>query len=564
MADSRKKEKWIAVDIVFVCAVIFMFAGIVICTLATKGYRPYDGESLKDYSKGWETADGREASLDRISSLGNGKGNMVVLKNTLPDLDSDTDLNFKSKSILFTVYIDDKEVYDFHPDINNSTSRSYGNTFHYIHIPKAAGGCTIKIEAVPIYNDNSSSFGLIKLGNSGDYYQWFMEKHMYSALISLNILGFGILLIILAAICRKEYQICFNLVTLGGMALLSGIWSFIQTLVPQMMTHDMSLWAGLNYQMTLMIPYPTMCFVSSLFEKPKRKYDKMVFGISMSAMFICILLDSMRILDYHETLPIAHGAAIIELIVGIIAVVDDTKSIEGPVKKDPVLRISFCVFLASVLIDMARYALSGRGVDDAGYFMRIGLWLFILIMFYRSMKGLVEYLMLAAQTKAVSRIAYTDVLTGIPNRAAFVEKEAELQKQLDNGKLKRLLVCQMDVNNLKKANDSYGHAYGDEFIKTASNAISTAFKNAGSCFRVGGDEFTVFVTEEPVEVNYEKAVKLMKKIESEYNCGPNMKTPINIAYGAAAALPNISGAIEKAESDADDNMYIMKRASKVM
>ena len=419
---------------------------------------------------------------------------------------------------------------------------------------------------------------MMKLGNSGEYYQWFMETHFMSCLISMNIIGFGILLLIIAAMTQREEKIFFNFVSLGSMALLAGLWSCVQTLVPQMTIGNMVLWQGINYLTTFIIPYPAMCFVSSLFERPKRKYDTIVLYMVFSAFITCFVLNTFHILDYHETLPIAHGAALVELVVGIIATVDNTKSIIGPVKKDPVLRISFCIFLGSVIVDMARYMFSDRGVDDSGHFMRLGLWLFILIMFYRAMVNLVSYMQLAAQTEAIKKIAYTDALTGIPNRAAFVREEAKLQQAVDEGRLKNVLVCQMDINNLKSANDRFGHAFGDEFIMRSSYAIDNAFRGFGSCYRVGGDEFTAFITEEPVNENYDKAVALMKKTEAEFNAEQGVKFPICIAYGASVIYDkdessadasastkkeSFRKSIEQAKRDADQMMYIMKKEMKV-
>lgn len=563
---GRTENKWITSDIIFFVSAIFLIISAAIGAGLSSQYIAYNGETLQDFSEGWETSDGQTVSLKDISRISNGKGQTVELSKKLPDdLEKTTDLNFRSKGVFFTVFIDDTQVYDFHPHMNNLTGRSYGNAFHFIHLSEKYAGQTVRIKVIPIYDDGSCFFNMVKIGNSGDYYQWFMKSHFSSYLLSLNIIGFGILLLIIVVLVRHEKRMCFNMATLGITAILSGIWSCIQTLVPQIMLGDMGLWHGLNYLMIFLIPYPTMCFVSSLFEEPKRKYDKMVLGVTFVSMFACALLNSFHIMDYHETLPIAHGAALVELVIGIVSVVDNTKSIRGPVQKDPVLRISFCIFLGSVLIDMVRYAVADNGTDDTGFFMRFGLWLFIMIMFYRAMVSLVEYMKLAAETDTIKKIAYTDALTGIPNRASFVRKEMELRRDIESGEKKRILVCQMDVNDLKSANDGFGHAFGDEFLMKVSYAINTAFCDIGTCYRVGGDEFTVFVTKEPIVENYERAICAMKELEQKFNDSPDMKMPINIAYGASI-FPDDAGTseetIEQAERDADREMYVMKSEMK--
>ena len=53
----------------------------------------------------------------------------------------------------------------------------------------------------------------------------------------------------------------------------------------------------------------------------------------------------------------------------------------------------------------------------------------------------------------------------------------------------------VDLNGLKRANDSYGHAAGDELICAAADCMKNSFHEYGKVYRVGGDEFVVIITE---------------------------------------------------------------------
>ena len=65
--------------------------------------------------------------------------------------------------------------------------------------------------------------------------------------------------------------------------------------------------------------------------------------------------------------------------------------------------------------------------------------------------------------------------------------------------------------------------------------------------------------------NYERAICAMKELEQKFNDSPDMKMPINIAYGASI-FPDDAGTseetIEQAERDADREMYVMKSEMK--
>ncbi|MGO4569533.1 EAL domain-containing protein [Rhizobium sp. 2YAF20] len=86
------------------------------------------------------------------------------------------------------------------------------------------------------------------------------------------------------------------------------------------------------------------------------------------------------------------------------------------------------------------------------------------------------------------RLTYTDVLTGLPNRARFDLLLREDVPQSD-GRWGLLLA---DIDNLKLVNDTFGHAAGDALIQVVSDRIKAA-AGEGCAFRLGGDEFAVFV-----------------------------------------------------------------------
>lgn len=84
------------------------------------------------------------------------------------------------------------------------------------------------------------------------------------------------------------------------------------------------------------------------------------------------------------------------------------------------------------------------------------------------------------------RLAFTDVLTGLPNRAKFNEV---LATQLKNKALSLLLI---DIDNLKVVNDTFGHAAGDELIATVAARLAASIEPP-NVYRLGGDEFAVLL-----------------------------------------------------------------------
>ncbi len=111
----------------------------------------------------------------------------------------------------------------------------------------------------------------------------------------------------------------------------------------------------------------------------------------------------------------------------------------------------------------------------------------------------------------VRHLAYTDTLTGLPNRTHFQE---HLQRQLDqaSAQQKLLAVLFLDLDRFKFVNDTLGHEIGDRLLKAVGRRIAHSVR-AGDCVaRLGGDEFTV-VLENLASASV--AASVAKKIASD-------------------------------------------------
>ena len=81
--------------------------------------------------------------------------------------------------------------------------------------------------------------------------------------------------------------------------------------------------------------------------------------------------------------------------------------------------------------------------------------------------------------------AFTDMLTGVGNSNAYQDELKRINEQIERGEADFFAVV-FDIDNLKIANDEYGHACGDKIIRGAGRAIADAF-TLERTFRIGGD-----------------------------------------------------------------------------
>jgi diguanylate cyclase (GGDEF)-like protein len=95
------------------------------------------------------------------------------------------------------------------------------------------------------------------------------------------------------------------------------------------------------------------------------------------------------------------------------------------------------------------------------------------------------------------RLARYDSLTGLPNRDAFRERLDESLRQ--DGSPGDTTLMFLDIDNFKQVNDSLGHDAGDELLRLVADRVRACVRDGDQVFRLSGDEFTVILSDVPLE-----------------------------------------------------------------
>ncbi len=162
------------------------------------------------------------------------------------------------------------------------------------------------------------------------------------------------------------------------------------------------------------------------------------------------------------------------------------------------------------------------------------------------------------ELKTEKELARRDELTGIKNKTAYKELEESVQGNIDNGMDYlnfALVVC--DANNLKNINDTLGHAAGDEYIKNSARLLCDIFVHS-PVFRVGGDEFVVFLRGN----DYSSRHELMDKLRSQIMENKKAGNGVLLAAGMSEYDPKSDSAVIEIFERADKEMYEDKQRLK--
>lgn len=159
----------------------------------------------------------------------------------------------------------------------------------------------------------------------------------------------------------------------------------------------------------------------------------------------------------------------------------------------------------------------------------------------------------------IVKLTYSDSTTRLGNKTAYTEFIDELNKKISNKKISDFTVFVIDINDLKKINDTYGHEYGDMLIQNGANILRKVWRS--SCiYRTGGDEFVIIY---PEKVDINKKMALFEKAIYEYNNHNEVKELfLQIAIGAEVFVPETDTEYIDVFRKADAAMYIDKKKKK--
>lgn len=163
----------------------------------------------------------------------------------------------------------------------------------------------------------------------------------------------------------------------------------------------------------------------------------------------------------------------------------------------------------------------------------------------------------------MDKIAHIDSLTGVKNKTAYTEEIAKLDKKIAAGAAEFCIVM-IDVNYLKRVNDTYGHERGNEYLINACRLACGVFGKE-HVYRVGGDEFVVliegdkvslckyFVAQFGVEMNHKLSNEMLALWEK-------VSAAVGVAYYEAGKDKTADEVFKRADKEMYANKLAMKAA----
>lgn len=163
--------------------------------------------------------------------------------------------------------------------------------------------------------------------------------------------------------------------------------------------------------------------------------------------------------------------------------------------------------------------------------------------------------------RGLSRLAYSDPLTGLANRRAFEARLCELRHQPGDA-LAIGVLAMVDLDNLKPINDRFGHAAGDECLRQLAMRLETTLSDASIIARIGGDEFALLLCSAAGPSYLRHRLDQAVKILARPVIWNGTRIEVSASIGATLLRPGLLHDPERRFAEADSALYVAKAAGR--
>lgn len=455
------------------------------------------------------------------------------------------------------VFIDGNRVYALQGD-KDRTVKTTGFYWNVISLTEEDAGKEIVFQVTPVY-DNGNPKRDFYYGTYQEIEHKILAERIVRLVLSGMIALAGIVMLVYGLFVVKKGQDAETIIQFAIFAMMLGIWSVIETQVPDWLFPGSMIITFMSHMMLMTMPVPFMLFLRHMYHNEESRLWSLCCYINCAVIAVRIILQIMGIRDLRETLLLTHICLLlfVAVIVGITIHEIVTKELTKLVK---INSICVMVILISTILELAIYRFGNMSTPLGS----IGFFIYIVVMGIVNVRRSRELMEQARESALYRKLAFTDELTGLSNRTAFredLEKRMALDKSTGEEKILPTVVYMFDLNDLKKCNDTYGHDYGDQYIKMAADALKKIFAEEGKCYRIGGDEFcawTPYVSMDEISERLQKLEQDMHELDSM-----GFVVPVSISVGYAVYQEGVDGGgLYSTMKRADVMMYERKQEYK--
>lgn len=338
--------------------------------------------------------------------------------------------------------------------------------------------------------------------------------------------------------------------------LLCVCWFLTDSSLAQMISGSSPMIRYISFYAFMLLAVPMLHFIKNTEAMKNCHIINIIIWLFYGNAILQSLLNYFGFFDFVDMLILTHILLFGGIIVLMVLLINAYR--KSGDKELYTILMSFAVVAGGGVVSLILYWLLEISYYEV--FFEVGIVIFIILLIRVLIITMVQNLKFKTEAQVYQRLAKEDRLTGMKNRRAFEELIAEIEKNINS--YDSLFLVFMDLNQLKKINDTLGHNVGDELIIASAQCIEKAYGSLGSCFRIGGDEFcailpNITLTEQQLSARLDTEIRFYNNICSKYQL--SIARGISNLRDAGGNVKTISDWKEEADLKMYENKGWVKR-----
>lgn len=467
-------------------------------------------------------------------------------------------LCFYNYNSVVTVRYQDQVLYERGGE-EREAGRTTGHTVVRVPIPEEAWGQDLTIDLFQLEDQTTSNI-------HGVFAMPALQAWLYPLLLSSQAefvasFTFSVAAIIMLLVFTGMYLTGNSTrqgIYLALFCLTLSIWDLSYTSLVYLVTDDATVTPTLEYVSLHLVP--TFLYGYLRFECRDRRWARACLVLEVASAGVALLavvteLLGIRGLGYLGLLGVS------QLGLGVMAAMSFAVGLSGGMRRDPsrqVLRWGMGATLVLTLLEVVRVVLNRASLAlSPGLltsFVESTLAPAIIITFETTLVAsylirLVRSLRARTERLQLERLAYTDTLTGIPNRTSLDRHLDQLRSAPPDS----YTLLFLDVNRLKAVNDGLGHEAGDRMIELVGRALRESMAGVEGFYgRYGGDEFVACLYQ-PRDVG--GTIRTFEGIIASANDRGYLPVKVDVSFGRADHEGPGGPTVDEELRRADAQMY---------
>ena len=516
-------------------------------------------DTYQNISQSWTwDPEGKETvDLKKLGKHMDPESGLLSIYYVVPELSADTNLVYRSKDVYTRILVDGNVIYETLVYDSPYYNKSPGNLWNMLLVDSEYSGKIMEMQISMVYDTSAVTVDSLYLGDKTNIILGLCEENSFGIVISIFLILLGLVLLVVDFLpAYGQIKKRHGLWWIAIYAMMNGLWGILETNTMQFFVDDMRQIQVIGNMLVMFNTVPLVMYIHHDLGILNNKLIRVFCWLCALYGVLCVGIQYTPGMDVHSMLAPSSLFSVTTDILMCAWLILRCRKLRK--EKKPLLNcllitigISFmciCTVLETIT------AIRMDRLDRAGY-IRLGM--FVLCIFFAIASQIETYKIVGQglRYELVSKLAYSDGLTELGNRTAYLEA-------LDTYKtdFKPLGIVYLDVNDLKKVNDNLGHEYGDKLIRKAARIVESSFGVYGKSYRIGGDEFSVLMNGNNIVNDYNKAVEVFRKLIDEENSSKKREFTVQIAHGFSMCKE--SDKIEDAIAKADNAMYQNKEMLK--